>query len=89
MGLLVRDKVTEALNVFSEIMTVYDLDNPAHAKPHPYLILEIMKRLKVRQSEAIMVGDAPGDVQMAKDAGVIPVAGGAGYIGNNGFFFFS
>jgi len=60
-------------NLFSEILTVYDIDDPSHAKPHPYLLLEIMRRLDVKPEETIMVGDARGDVQMAQNAGVIPI----------------
>lgn len=61
-------------NVFSEIITVYDLRDHAHAKPHPYMLLEIMKRLGVAPSETVMVGDAANDMQMAESAGVTPVA---------------
>lgn len=61
-------------NVFSAIKTVYDLDDPSHAKPHPYLILEILKELKIAPGEAAMVGDAPGDMKMAMSADVTPIA---------------
>src|SRR5581483_2684561 len=61
-------------NVFSEIITVYDLDDPTHAKPHPYMPQEIMRKLNISPKETILVGDAPGDMKMAQSAGVTPVA---------------
>jgi len=61
-------------NVFSEIITVYDLDDPEHAKPHPYMAQEIMRRLNITPDETLLVGDAKGDMVMAKSAGVTPVA---------------
>lgn len=61
-------------NVFKEIITVYDLDDPEHAKPHPYMPQEIMRKLNISPEETILVGDARGDMLMARSAGVIPVA---------------
>lgn len=61
-------------DIFSEILTVYDIDDPSHAKPHPYLILKIMEKLQIKPEETVMVGDAKNDVMMAKSAGVTPIA---------------
>jgi len=58
---------------FSAIITVYDLEDPSQAKPNPYMPNEIMKRLGITPSEAILVGDAKNDVLMAKNAGIEPV----------------
>ncbi len=60
-------------NVFSQIITSYDLDDPHKAKPNPYMIQQIIKTQKINHSDVIFVGDAEGDVVMAKAAGVIPV----------------
>ncbi|MGE5392966.1 MAG: HAD family hydrolase [Candidatus Saccharibacteria bacterium] len=42
-------------------------DNP---KPHPEPMLLALKRLKVRPSEAVYIGDALSDIQAASSAGV-------------------
>lgn len=60
-------------NVFGEIITVYDLEDPTKAKPHPFILQEIMRRQNILPQETIMVGDAKGDVAMAKSAGITPV----------------
>jgi len=60
-------------DVFSEIITVYDLDDPEKAKPHPFIVEEIMKRQGVKPNETIVVGDAQNDVKMAQAAGTTPV----------------
>ena len=60
-------------NVFAEILTIYDIDDIAHAKPHPYMINAIMQSQGVLPTETIMVGDATNDVLMAQAAGVEPI----------------
>ncbi len=59
--------------VFAQIMTSHDLDDPTYAKPHPHLAQAIMKAQGVNPEETIVVGDAPGDVRMAQAAGIEPV----------------
>ncbi len=59
--------------VFSEIITAYDLDDPLKAKPHPFIPQEIMKRQNIKPSETIMVGDAKNDVLTARNAGIQPI----------------
>jgi len=58
--------------VFSDIISTYDVE-PGKRKPHPYIAQEILRRHKVGPEEAILVGDARGDVQMAYAASVTPV----------------
>lgn len=58
--------------VFSYITSAYDLE-AAKTKPHPFSVLEIMKKVGVTKDETIVVGDAANDVQMAFRAGVAPV----------------
>lgn len=60
-------------DVFSQILTIYDIDDLAHAKPHPYMLNKILESQNVSPDEAIMVGDAENDVIMARAAGVEPV----------------
>ncbi|HSW88813.1 MAG TPA: HAD family hydrolase [Candidatus Saccharimonadales bacterium] len=60
-------------NLFSEIITVYDLENPLHAKPHAFMAEEIMRRRDIKPSETVLVGDANNDVSMALNAGVTPI----------------
>lgn len=61
-------------DVFAKIMTIYDLDDMAHAKPHPYMAQAIMKELGFTPEESVLVGDAATDIQMAQGAGIEPVA---------------
>jgi len=42
-------------------------------KPDPAPLKVALRRLRVRPSETVYVGDAPEDVEMAKRAGVIPI----------------
>lgn len=60
-------------NVFSQIISSYDIDDPDKQKPHPFMVKEILGKQKIKPSEAILVGDARGDVQMARAANVVPV----------------
>jgi len=60
-------------DVFAQILTIYDIDDIAHAKPHPFMLEKIMEAQDVLPSETVMVGDAENDVLMARSAGVEPV----------------
>ena len=73
---LLKERIMTKFNipeVFSEIITAYDLDDPLKAKPHPHIAEEIMKRQNISPPETIMVGDAKNDVLMARNAGIEPV----------------
>lgn len=59
---------------FSYVFTIDDLTDISHMKPSPHMVHEIMKLTNNRPEEAICVGDATGDMTMAKAAGVTPVA---------------
>lgn len=75
--IILKERVMPKFNipdVFSEIMTIYDLDDVTHGKPHPYMAEEIMRRQSIQPHEAILVGDAANDMQMARNANVEPVA---------------
>lgn len=59
--------------VFSQIVTIYDIDDISHAKPHPYMLNHILETQKVSPENAVFVGDATNDVLMARSAGVEPI----------------
>lgn len=63
----------EIPEVFKQIITAYDLDDSAKAKPHPHIAQEIMRTQNVLPENTIMVGDAKNDVMMARNAGIEPV----------------
>lgn len=60
-------------NVFSQIITAYDIKDPNKRKPHPFVVREIIKNQNVLSEETIFVGDAENDVKLARNAGIIPV----------------
>ena len=61
-------------DVFAEIISSYDIKDPEKRKPHPYMIKKMMQDQKVTPEETIFVGDAKTDIEMARAAGVTPVA---------------
>jgi len=61
-------------NVFSAIVTADQLSDPSQQKPSPFMIQSILEQLNYAPSEALMIGDAAGDVRMAQAAGVEPIA---------------
>jgi HAD superfamily hydrolase (TIGR01509 family) len=61
-------------DVFSQVLTIYDIDDLAHAKPHPYMANKILEAQNVKPEHAVLVGDAASDMQMAWNAGVEPIA---------------
>lgn len=67
-------------NVFRQILSSYDIDDVEKQKPHPFMIEQILKDQKVEPHEAIFVGDAKGDVTMARDAGLIPIVVLSGHL---------
>lgn len=71
-------------DVFTRIITSYDLDDVAKAKPHPYSVKMIMNTLGVRPTEVVFVGDAKNDVLMAQNAGVTPVVVLTGHLDRAG-----
>jgi HAD superfamily hydrolase (TIGR01549 family) len=60
-------------DVFSQIVSSHDIENPEMTKPHPHMLEIIMKKQQVKAEETIFVGDAWSDVQMALNAHVTPV----------------
>lgn len=73
---ILRERVMPKFNippVFAQVISTYDIRNMEKHKPHPFMIEEILRQQHVKPAEAIMVGDAKGDVLMATAAGVTPV----------------
>lgn len=73
---IIRDRLLPKYGLeryFTQIMTIYDLDDAAHAKPHPYMAQKLMEAQGISPEETILVGDAKGDVLMAQAARVEPV----------------
>lgn len=60
--------------VFSQIVTSYDLPDRSRGKPHPDMALKILHDQHILPEQAVMVGDAPGDMSMGKAAGLRTVA---------------
>lgn len=60
-------------NVFAQIVSSYEIDDPEKTKPHPHMLEKIMKAQGCRPEETVMVGDAASDVQMARAANVEPI----------------
>jgi phosphoglycolate phosphatase-like HAD superfamily hydrolase len=74
---LLRERVMPKFGIdpdwFVQIITAYDVDDPSHAKPHPYSGLKILETQGIAPENAIMVGDARNDVLMARAANIEPV----------------
>jgi phosphoglycolate phosphatase len=56
-------------------------DTLAERKPHPMPLLHAAALLGVSPGECVYVGDAERDVQAARNAGMIPLVAGFGYLG--------
>jgi phosphoglycolate phosphatase-like HAD superfamily hydrolase len=74
---ILRERLMPKFNipdVFTQIITAYDLDDPAHAKPHPFIPNKLIADAGVTQAETVFVGDAASDMRTAWNAGIEPVA---------------
>jgi phosphoglycolate phosphatase len=56
-------------------------DTLAERKPHPLPLLHAARLLSLEPRECVYVGDAERDVQAARNAGMIPLVAGFGYLG--------
>jgi phosphoglycolate phosphatase len=57
-------------------------DTLAERKPHPMPLLHAARLLGLEPRECVYVGDAERDVQAARNAGMIPLVAGFGYLGD-------
>ena len=55
-------------------------DTLAERKPHPLPLLHAAALLGIAPAECVYVGDAERDVQAARNAGMIPLVAGFGYL---------
>ncbi len=58
-------------------------DTLAGRKPHPLPLLHAAGLLGLEPRECVYVGDAKRDVQAARNAGMIPLVAGFGYLGDD------
>jgi len=61
-------------NVFSEIITSYDLKDRSRGKPYPDMLNMVLESLNINPKHSILVGDSPADMKMAQAANVTPIA---------------
>ncbi len=74
---IIKDRLFPKFNipdVFAQVLTIYDIDDIAHAKPHPFMANKILQDQGFLAEEAVLVGDAASDMQMAWNAGIEPIA---------------
>ena len=70
-------------DVFSQIVSAYDIDNPEKTKPHPHMAQHILKTQKIFPDETVLVGDDKNDVLMAQAANIIPIVVLTGHLSKN------
>lgn len=59
--------------VFSQVISTYEIDDVDKHKPHPYMLEKIMETQKVKPENTVYVGDAKTDFLMANAAKVTPI----------------
>jgi phosphoglycolate phosphatase len=57
-------------------------DTLSERKPHPLPLLHAARLLGLEPGHCVYVGDAERDVQAARNAGMIPLVAGFGYLGD-------
>lgn len=67
------NKVLTELNV-AHLFHVTRCADETRSKPHPQMLLEILDFVGLDPGQAIMVGDTEYDMELARNAGVAPVA---------------
>ncbi len=70
----------EALGLASRCGCIVSGDTLAQRKPHPMQLLHAAAILGLAPRECVYVGDAERDVQAARNAGMIPLVAGFGYL---------
>lgn len=67
-------------DVFTQIVSAYDIDDPKKTKPHPHMAEHILETQKILSDEAVLIGDAKNDVLMAQAAHIIPIVVLSGHL---------
>lgn len=57
------------------------IDKDIKLKPAPDMLQSVLENLKMKKTEAVYIGDAPRDIECAKNAGVVSIAFTAGSFG--------
>lgn len=70
----------EALGLSARCGCVVSGDTLAERKPHPMPLIHAATLLGLEAGECVYMGDAERDVQAARNAGMIPLVAGFGYI---------
>jgi phosphoglycolate phosphatase len=70
----------EALGLTPRCGCIVAGDTLSERKPHPLPLLHAAGLLGLRPGECVYVGDAERDVQAARNAGMIPLVAGFGYL---------
>jgi phosphoglycolate phosphatase len=73
----------EALGLTPRCGCIVAGDTLSERKPHPLPLLHAAGLLGLRPGECVYVGDAERDVQAARNAGMIPLVAGFGYLGES------
>ncbi len=79
--LTARARLTlQVLGLEDRIDALVGADRVSRPKPHPEAILFLLAQLGVSAAQAVMVGDAPTDLEMAQRAGLVAAIGVLGGI---------
>lgn len=70
----------EALGLGARSTCLVAGDTLAERKPHPLPLLHAASLMRLEPGECLYVGDAERDVQAARNAGMIPLVAGFGYL---------
>jgi len=74
------DPLLAKLSLADRAGCVISGDTTAEKKPHPLPLLEASRRLNLAPEECVYVGDAPGDVEAGRRAGMTTLTALYGYI---------
>lgn len=77
-----RDRVSAELEAHGLTRHLHECvfgSDVTHKKPHPEALELCLERLRVAPDQAVLVGDSPEDIAMARAAGVISIAVAGGY----------
>jgi phosphoglycolate phosphatase len=70
----------EQLGLLGRCGCVVSGDTLAERKPHPLPLLHAAALIRLKPGECVYMGDAERDVQAARNAGMIPLVAGFGYL---------
>jgi phosphoglycolate phosphatase len=76
---LLSKDIIKGLGLKKYFAVVWGGDTHPTRKPHPDPIHQLLKKLKIKPEDAVMIGDGENDVMAAKAAGVASVAVGYGF----------